>query len=89
MGYRTREYRVTHVLLELLYHLGTNIGGSLSNYLLTGLGNKEIANNKDEDEVDVYDDDDDDGGGLDSEVFEQGRSSSSDRSTEFELDSRE
>lgn len=69
-----------------LYHVETNIGGSLLDYLLTGLGNKEVAN-KDEDEVDVDDDDDDEG--LDSEVFEQGRSGSSDRSTEFELDSRE
>lgn len=88
MVYQTREYRVTRVLLELLYHLGTNIGDNLLDYLLTGLSNKEVVNNKDEDEVDVYDDDDD-GRGLDSEVFEQGRSSSSDRSTEFELDSRE
>lgn len=55
--------------------------------MLTGLGNKEMANNEDETEVDADDDDDD--GGLDSEVFEQGRSGSSDRSTEFELDSRE
>ena len=40
------------------------------------------CDNEDKDE----DDDDED---LDSEVFEQGRSGSSDRSTEFELDSRE
>lgn len=73
--------------MELLYHLGTDIGGSLLDYLLTGLDNKEVANNEDETEVDADNDDDD--GGLDSEVFEQGRSGSSDRSTEFELDSRE
>lgn len=62
-----------------------NTGNTPLDSLLAELDDKEMAIQCDNDE-DKDDDDDED---LDFEVFEQGRSGSSDRSTEFELDSRE
>lgn len=79
-----RKYRVTRTSLELLRLSGMNIGSDPLDSLLAGLDDKEVTiDDNDEDE------DDDDDEDLDSEVFEQGRSGLSDRSTEFELDSRE
>lgn len=79
-----REYRVTRTSLELLRLSGMNIGNNPLDSLLAGLNDKEVAiDDNDEDE------DDDDDEDLDSKVFEQGRSGSSDRSTEFELNSHE
>lgn len=53
--------------------------------LFAKLDDKEVTIQCDNEDKDEDDDDED----LDSEVFKQGRSGWSDRSTEFELDSRE
>lgn len=80
-----RKYRITRTSLELLHLSGMNIANNPLESLLTGLDDKEVTIDDNVDEDEDEDDDED----LDSEVFEQGRSGSSDRSTEFELDSRE
>lgn len=82
-----RKYRVTRTSLELL-HLSRGWISSTPPSVDSSLDDEELAigdNDRDKNENDDDDDDED----LGSEMFEQGRSGSSDRSTEFELDLRE